>query len=111
MKYSITLLLLLCTGYTALLQAASFSADAVQVRGENISHAKMFWLDGNVRFEYTEDNVPMAQIFDNKNNKIIWLDNENKYYLEREMPESERLSTGSKNTKTNDSCRQFVGSE
>lgn len=111
MKYSTAILLLLCTAYTALLQAASFSADAVQIRGETVSHARMFWLDGNVRFEYTEDGVPMAQIFDNKNNKIIWLDNENKYYLEREMPESERVSTASKNTKTKDPCKQFVGAE
>jgi len=44
------LFLLLLSGfvsaYTMTLQAASFTADAVQIRGENISHAKMFWLDG-----------------------------------------------------------------
>ena len=111
MKYFQTLSLLLCAMYTSLIQAASFTADAVQIRGENVSHAKMYWLDGNVRFEYSEDGVSMAQIFDNKNNKIIWLDNENKYYLEREMPESEKVTSASKSKKTNDPCKQFVDAE
>ncbi len=111
MKTLLTLFLLLSSAYAALLQAASFTADAVQIRGESVSHARMYWLDGNVRFEYTEDGVPMAQIFDNKNNKIIWLDNENKYYLVKEMPESEKVITGNKNKKTNDPCKQFVDAE
>ena len=111
MKNFLTLPLLLCAMCTNVLQAASFTADAVQIRGENVSHASMYWLDGNVRFEYTEDGVQMAQIFDNKNNKIIWLDNENKMYLEREMPESEKVVTGSKSNKTNDPCKQFVDAE
>jgi hypothetical protein len=81
------------------LQAAAFTADAVQIRGENISHAKMYWLDGNVRFEYTEDGVSMVQIFDNKNNKTIWLDNENKYYLEREITEAEKVISAVKGKK------------
>ncbi len=93
------------------LYAASFTADAVQIRGQSVSHARMFWLDGNVRFEYTEDGVSMAQIFDNKNNKIIWLDNENKYYLEKDMLEGEKIITGSKSKKTNDPCKQFAGAE
>ncbi len=92
-------------------QAASFTADAVQIRGENISYAKMFWLDGNVRFEYTEDGVPMVQIFDNKNNRIIWLDTENKYFLEREMPENEKIIASRKSKKNTDPCKQFVGAE
>jgi hypothetical protein len=111
MKNFLTLTLLLCITDASLLQAASFTADAVQIRGESISQARMYWLDGNVRFEYTEDGVPMVQIFDNKNNKIIWLDNDNKYYLEREMPESEKVITGSKVKKTNDPCKQFVDAE
>jgi len=101
----------LSTTYTELLLAASFTADAVQIRGENVSYARMYWLDGNVRFEYKEDGVPMAQIFDNNNNKIIWLDNENKFYLEQEMPESERMITVTKNNQTNDPCKQFVDAE
>jgi len=96
---------------TSTLQAASFTADAVQIRGENISHAKMFWLDGNVRFEYSEDGVPMVQIFDNKNNKIIWLDTENKYFLQRDMPENEKLIANKKSKKNTDPCKQFVGAE
>ena len=111
MNYFLTLFLLLCTAYASFLQAASFTADAVQIRGESVSNARMYWLDGNVRFEYTEDGVPMAQIFDNKNNKIIWLDNENKLYLEREMPESEKVIAGSKVKKTNDPCKQFIDAE
>jgi hypothetical protein len=91
--------------------SASFTADAVQTRGENVSRAKMYWLDGNVRFEYMEDGVPMVQIFDNKNNKIIWLDSKNNYYLEREMPLNEQHSTAEKNKKTIDPCKQFIGAD
>lgn len=94
-----------------MVQATSFTADAVQIRGENISNAKMFWLDGNVRFEYTEDGVLMVQIFDNKNNKIIWLDTENKYFLEREMPENEKVIASRKSKKNTDPCKQFAGAE
>lgn len=97
--------------FTAASQAVSFTADAVQIRGENISHAKMYWLDGNVRFEYTEDGVSMAQIFDNKNNRIIWLDNENKYYLEREMPDSEKVVAAKQSQKKSDPCKQFSDAE
>ncbi|MCK4834138.1 MAG: hypothetical protein KAT12_05150 [Gammaproteobacteria bacterium] len=102
---------ILASIYSVVVQATSFTADAVQIRGENISHAKMFWRDGNVRFEYTEDGVPMVQIFDNKNNKIIWLDTENKYFLEREMPENEKVIAGKKTKKNTDPCKQFAGGE
>lgn len=115
MKNFRTLFLLLFSVFTSahavMVQATSFTADAVQIRGENISHAKMFWLDGNVRFEYTEDGVPMVQIFDNKNNKIIWLDTENKYFLEREMPENEKVIASNKSKKNTDPCKQFAGAE
>lgn len=112
MKNLPTLFLLLITLlHVAMVQAASFTADAVQIRGENISNAKMFWLDGNVRFEYTEDGVLMVQIFDNKNNKIIWLDTENKYFLEREMPENEKVIASRKSKKNTDPCKQFAGAE
>jgi hypothetical protein len=112
MKNLRTLFLLLITLlHAAIVQAASFTADAVQIRGENISNAKMFWLDGNVRFEYTEDGVLMVQIFDNKNNKIIWLDTENKYFLEREMPENEKVIASRKSQKNTDPCKQFADAE
>lgn len=111
MKTLLAFFLLFYLACATSLHAASFTADAVQIRGESVSHAKMYWLDGNVRFEYTEDGVPMAQIFDNKNNKIIWLDNENKYYLERKMPDAEKVITGKKSKKTNDPCKQFIGAE
>ena len=125
-KNFLKLSLLLCLTYTTVLQAASFTADAVQVRGQNVSIAKMYWLDGNVRFEYMEDEIPMVQIFDNKNNKIIWLDGENNYYLERKMPVSEKAGTndGDKKTiskkqtshkqitkKQTNPCKQFVDAE
>ncbi len=111
MKPFLTICILLFSACIEVLHAASFTADAVQIRGENVSYARMQWLDGNVRFEYTEDGVPMAQIFDNKNNKIIWLDNENKLYLEKEMPESEKIIADSKNNITTDPCKQFVNAE
>lgn len=111
LKLIFNLFILLSCFYSALLQAQSFTADAVQIRGENISHAKMFWLDGNVRFEYTEDGVPMVQIFDNKNNKIIWLDSENKLFLERDMAENERVIAGKKSKKNTDPCKQFIDAE
>ena len=111
MKALLTICLLLFSTYITVLHAASFTADAVQIRGEDVSSARMYWLDGNVRFEYTEDGVPMAQIFDNKNNRIIWLDKENEFYLEREMPESEKMIAGSKSKQTNDPCKQFVNAE
>ncbi len=115
MNNFLKVLFLLLSVNTTALHAVSFTADAVQIRGENISHAKMYWLDGNVRFEYTEDGVPMAQIFDNKNDKVIWLDNENKFYLEKDMPDSEKVVAGSgaykKGNKTIDPCKQFADAE
>lgn len=111
MKFFLTVVLLCCSAYSALIHAVSFTADAIQIRGDSVSHAMMFWLDGNVRFEYTENGVPMAQIFDNKNNKIIWLDNKNKLFLQRDMLVSEKATTANKSKKTNDPCRQFADAE
>ena len=80
---------ILCTISAVLLsvsvQAKSFSADAVQVRNGEFSHAKMFWSDGNVRFEYLDNGVPMIQIYNMKNKKIIWLDAENKLYAQSDL--------------------------
>ena len=91
--------------------AASFTADAIQVRGDNVSKARMYWREGNVRFEYQEDGVAMAQVFDNTNNKILWLDNDNKLYLQREMPEADKVISHKKAQKNEDPCKQFVGAE
>ena len=111
MKFLLITFLLFCSVSLAHVHAAAFTADAVQIRGENISHAKMYWLDGNVRFEYTEDGVSMVQIFDNKNNKTIWLDNENKYYLERDLPDAEKIIAKTRGKKNIDPCKQFVDAE
>jgi hypothetical protein len=111
MKFLLYSFLLFSFSFFTQVYAAGFTADAVQIRGENISHAKMYWLDGNVRFEYTEDGVSMTHIFDNKNHKTIWLDNENKYYLEREMPEAEKMIAEAKNKKNSDPCKQFVDAD
>ncbi len=111
MKKLLIFLLLFYSGSASLIHAASFTADAVQIRGENISHARMFWLNENVRFEYVEDGVSMVQIFDNRNNKVIWLDSENKYYLKREMPGNKKVIAGSRVKTSNDPCEQFIGAE
>ena len=79
MSYRVeSLLIVLCVLITLNAQALSFSADAVQLRGTDISHARMFWKEGNVRFEYIDKGIPMVQIFDNSNNQMIWLDTDNK---------------------------------
>lgn len=111
MKFLFSIVFLFVSFVCTQLHAAAFTADAVQIRGENISHAKMYWLDGNVRFEYTEDGVSMVQIFDNKNHKTIWLDNENKYYLEREIAEADKVISVAKGKKNSDPCKQFVSAE
>ncbi len=111
MKFLLNVFLLFSLSSLVQVSAASFTADAVQIRGENISHAKMYWLDGNVRFEYTEDGVSMVQIFDNKKNKTIWLDNENKYYLEREISAVEKVIVKTRSKKYSDPCKQFLDAE
>ena len=111
MKFLLIVFTLFGFSSFAQLHASAFTADAVQIRGVNISHAKMYWLDGDVRFEYTEDGISMTQIFDNKNHKTIWLDNENKYYLVKGIPEAEKVITEAKNKKNSDPCKQFVDAD
>ena len=110
-RLRILFLLLLACVFSGSVHAVSFTADAVQIRGDQVSHAKLFWLDGRVRFEYMEDGVSMVQIFDTLNKKIIWLDNENKLYLEKEMPESEKIQADIKKSKIYDPCKQFLQAE
>ena len=65
--------------------AVSFTADAVQIRNGESNHARIFWTDDRVRFEYLDQGVAMVQIYDILNKKIVWLDTENKVYLSREL--------------------------
>lgn len=74
-------------------QAVSFSADAVQIRNGQFSHARMYWQDDKVRFEYVEDGAPMVQIFDNKAGKMIWLDTENKRYIEKKLLDGQTMDS------------------
>ena len=104
-------LLLTTSLMSGLCSAVSFTADAIQVRGDSVSQAKMYWHEGDVRFEYEEDGVAMAQVFDNTNNKILWLDTDNKLYLQREMPEADKLISQNKAQKNEDPCKQFAGAE
>ncbi len=105
------ILLLLGTCLSLNAKAVSFSADAVQLRGSDISHARIFWDEGKVRFEYVDQGVPMVQIFDNKKNKIIWLDTESKVYVERDLSENQVQPVGKKaNTKAKP-CDNYPGAE
>lgn len=93
-------------------QAKSFSADAVQMRNGQFSHARMFWSDGNVRFEYLENGVPMAQIYDLKNKKIIWLDTENKQFVESDLSSEQAIDPMLKANKTSSNpCKLFSKAE
>jgi hypothetical protein len=91
--------------------AVSFTADAVQLRGTETSHAKMFWNDGSVRFEYMDQGVPMVQIFDNNNNRVIWLDTAKKVYIQREMTEQQAAPVNSKPPEQYDPCVSFPDAE
>jgi outer membrane lipoprotein-sorting protein len=82
------------------IQAKSFSADAVQIRNGQFSHARMFWSDGNVRFEYLDNGVPMVQIYDLKNKKIIWLDTENKLFVQDDLDSEQAIDSMLKENKT-----------
>ncbi len=89
-------------------QAVSFSADAVQIRDGQFSHARVFWQDDKVRFEYVQGGTPMVQIFDNKAGKMIWLDTENKRYLERKLPPGQTMdSMLHQSQPVNNPCKVF----
>lgn len=113
----IRILLALCVGFgSQIAAAASFSADAVQMRGSEISHARMYWADGRVRFEYLDQGVPMVQIFDTLNKKVIWLDTEKQVYLQQNLPDDSPLLTahavGTKGTQGRaDPCVYFENAE
>jgi hypothetical protein len=91
--------------------AVSFTADAVQMRGTEISQARMFWNDGSVRFEYMDQGVPMVQIFDNRNNRVIWLDTEKKVYIQREITEQQAAPVNTKPAEQYDPCVSFPDAE
>jgi hypothetical protein len=109
---SLVIFFLLAVGVSNSVFAASFSADAVQIHDGQFSHSRMFWSGGSVRFEYLEDGVPMVQIIDKANSKLIWLDTENKIYVERNMenaqPPELTVQTGLPDASP---CGAFVGAE
>ena len=76
--------------YSAAIQAVSFTAEMVQVQGGEPVIARVFWSDDRVRFEYQDQGVPMAKIFDSKQNRVVWLDTENKVYIQREAAQTQR---------------------
>ena len=91
--------------------SVSFTADAVQIRGTEVSHARMFWNDGSVRFEYMDLGVPMVQIFDSKNNKVVWLDSAKKVYLERELTDQQAAPVTAGTEKKHNPCDDFPDAE
>lgn len=101
----------ICLLLTINAQAVSFTADAVQLRGTEIGHARMFWNDGSVRFEYLDQGVPMVQIFDNKNKKVIWLDTEKKVYIQRELTDQQAASVEIERIEQYNPCDSFADAE
>jgi len=91
--------------------AVSFTAGAVQHRGTEVSHAKMFWNDGSVRFEYMDKGIPMVQILDNKSSKVIWLDTANKVHIKRELTDQQAVSVMVGTEKKYNPCDDFPGAE
>lgn len=69
-------------------RAVSFSADAVQIRHDDLSHGRVYWSDNRVRFEYLDQGVQMVHIYDSPNNRKIWLDTENKVFIERNISDT-----------------------
>ena len=106
------ILIMLCVFVPFVTHAVSFTADAVQFRGAEISHARMFWNDGNVRFEYMDhQGVPMVQIFDNEKRRVIWLDTEKKVFVERELTDQQASAVPAKLADNYDPCDEFPGAE
>lgn len=97
--------------YSATTQAVSFTADMVQVKGGDLVNGRIYWSDGRVRFEYLDQGVQMAKIFDSKNNRVLWLDTENKVYMQRDMkestPEQRQKAAGAADKQSYNPCRSF----
>jgi hypothetical protein len=112
MKHRITSILITMSVLIAFnTHAISFTADAVQLRGTEISQAKMYWNDGSVRFEYMDQGVPMVQIFDNRNKKVTWLDTEKKVYIQREITEQQVAPVNNGPAKQYNPCDSFPDAE
>lgn len=106
-----SILITLCVLITFDTFAVSFTADAVQIRGSEISHAKMFWHDGNIRFEYKDQGTSVVQIFNSKNNRLIWLDSGKKVYVQRELTEQQARSVSTKAGIKYNPCDEFAAAE
>lgn len=91
--------------------AVSFTADAIQQRGGVVSQAKLYWDDGSVRFEYREQGIPMVQIFDNKNRKMIWLDTHSKVYMQTELSDQQAATVTDESAEYFDPCNNFADAE
>lgn len=112
MNYTIqSALLVICFCFSSGANAVSFTADAIQLRGKAVGHAKMFWSDGNVRFEYLDQGVPIVQIFDNREKQVIWLDTNNKVYMQRELTEQQTVPDITDTKKKYDPCESFTDAQ
>jgi hypothetical protein len=112
MKHRIkSIVMTLCVLIAFNTHAVSFTADAVQLRGTEISQAKMYWSDGSVRFEYMDQGVPMVQIFDNRNNIVSWLDTEQKVYIQRDITEQLLAPVNTRPPKQYNPCDSFPDAE
>jgi hypothetical protein len=112
MSYRIkTILITICLLLANISHAVSFTADAIQLRGSEIGHARMYWNDGSVRFEYLDQGIPMVQIFDNKNRKVIWLDTEQKVYMQRELIEQQTIPANTEAADKFNPCVSFREAE
>ena len=112
MNYTIqSALLVICFCFSSGASAVSFTADAIQLRGKAVGHAKMFWSDGNVRFEYLDQGVPIVQIFDNREKQVIWLDTNKKVYMQRELTEQQTVPDITDPEKKYNPCESFTDAQ